>query len=303
MPHRFLWTLAVVLLCALSARAGGDEVKIYREPVTFAPFETQYLKLLSVERLSSTDSRFGGLSALVKTPDGYLSVSDRGVLFSFVGDGFERAQLTALREEQGDALGGSRREDSESLALASDGSVYVSFERDHRIVRYGRDGQVRDTVVTFPKGEAALVHNDGIEAIEFLQDGTLLMVAEGQASAASTAAWLMKEGEKTRFDLPLKDGFRPTGVVRVPDSDRFILLERYYKPLLGVGTRLSYLNVSADSLTRGALLAELAPPTPIDNYEGITAHKDAQGRLIVTLLSDDNFSLLQRTLLVRFLVK
>lgn len=303
MTHRFFWTMAVVLLCAVSARAGGGEVKIYSKPVAFAPFETQSLKLLSVEHLSSTDSRFGGLSALVKTPDGYLSVSDRGVLFSFVGEGFERAQLAPLREENGELLEGSNRQDSESLALAQDGSVYVSFERDHRLVRYGRDGFAQGTVLRFPKSEKALVHNDGIEAIEFLGDGTLLMVGEGQASDPSTAVWLLKDGQKTRFDLPLKDGFRPTGVVRLPESDRFILLERYYKPLLGVGTRLSYLNVSADSLTRGALLAELSPPTPIDNYEGITAHKDAQGRVIVTLVSDDNYSVLQRTLLVRFLIK
>lgn len=303
MTRRFLWTMLFVFLCRVSAQASGDEIKIYHDPVTFAPFQTDYLKLLSVERLSSTDSRFGGLSALVKTPDGYLSVSDRGVLFSFEGEKFERATLSPLREGNGLALEGSNRQDSESLALAADGSVYVSFERDHRIVRYGRDGHVRAPVLTFPDTEKTLVHNDGIEAIEFLQDGTLLMVVEGQASASSTPVWLLKDGQKRRFDIPLKDGFRPTGIVRLPETDRFILLERYYKPLLGVGTRLSYLDVRADSVTRGDVLAELSPPTPIDNYEGIAVHKDEQGRMIVTLVSDDNFSLLQRTLLVRFLVK
>lgn len=303
MTHRFFWTMAFVLLCAVTARAGGDEVKIYREPVAFAPFQTEYVKLLSVEQLSSTDSRFGGLSGLVKTPEGYLSVSDRGVLFTFEGERFDRARLIPLRGGNGKLLKGKRRKDSESLALAPDGSLYISFERNHRVVRYARDGSVREDILSFGREEQALVPNHGIEALEVLRDGTLLLVVEGQVSHPFTAVWLVKDGQSKRFDLPLKDGFRPTGVVRLPQTDNFVLLERYYKPLLDVKARLSYLNVSADSVTRGAVLAEFSSPTPVDNFEGIAAHEDTQGRLILSVLSDDNFSLFQRTLLLRILLK
>jgi hypothetical protein len=38
----------------------------------------------------------------------------------------------------------------------------------------------------------------------------------------------------------------------------------------------------------------------IDNMEGIAAHRAASGETILTLISDDNFSLLQRTLLMQF---
>ena len=38
----------------------------------------------------------------------------------------------------------------------------------------------------------------------------------------------------------------------------------------------------------------------IDNMEGIAVHKNAQGETIVTLVSDDNFSVLQRSLLLQF---
>ena len=38
----------------------------------------------------------------------------------------------------------------------------------------------------------------------------------------------------------------------------------------------------------------------VDNMEGIDVHRDAAGDLILTMISDDNFSMLQRTLLLQF---
>ena len=38
----------------------------------------------------------------------------------------------------------------------------------------------------------------------------------------------------------------------------------------------------------------------IDNMEGIGIHRNAQGETILTLVSDDNFSVLQRNLLLQF---
>ena len=38
----------------------------------------------------------------------------------------------------------------------------------------------------------------------------------------------------------------------------------------------------------------------IDNMEGLSVHRDAAGALVLTIISDDNFSPLQRTLLLQF---
>ncbi len=38
----------------------------------------------------------------------------------------------------------------------------------------------------------------------------------------------------------------------------------------------------------------------IDNMEGIATHRGPEGETIVTLCSDNNFSFLQRTLLLQF---
>jgi hypothetical protein len=38
----------------------------------------------------------------------------------------------------------------------------------------------------------------------------------------------------------------------------------------------------------------------IDNFEGLGLHRAASGETVLTLVSDDNFSPLQRTLLMQF---
>ncbi len=38
----------------------------------------------------------------------------------------------------------------------------------------------------------------------------------------------------------------------------------------------------------------------IDNMEGIAVHRNAHGETIITLVSDDNFSAIQRNLLLQF---
>ena len=38
----------------------------------------------------------------------------------------------------------------------------------------------------------------------------------------------------------------------------------------------------------------------VDNMEGIDAHLTAEGETVLTMVSDDNFSMIQRTLLLQF---
>jgi hypothetical protein len=38
----------------------------------------------------------------------------------------------------------------------------------------------------------------------------------------------------------------------------------------------------------------------IDNMEGLSVHRGAAGETVLTLVSDDNFSIIQRTLLLQF---
>jgi hypothetical protein len=38
----------------------------------------------------------------------------------------------------------------------------------------------------------------------------------------------------------------------------------------------------------------------IDNMEGLSVHRSAKGETVLTLVSDDNFSMIQRTILLQF---
>ena len=54
------------------------------------------------------------------------------------------------------------------------------------------------------------------------------------------------------------------------------------------------------ALVDGPMLIEADLGYQIDNMEGLSVHRGADGELVLTLVSDDNFSLLQRTLLLQF---
>jgi hypothetical protein len=64
-------------------------------------------------------------------------------------------------------------------------------------------------------------------------------------------------------------------------------------------------RVRADELKRGALiegevLLDADDSLNIDNMEAIAAHRAPSGETVLTLMSDDNFSALQRTLIMQF---
>jgi hypothetical protein len=50
----------------------------------------------------------------------------------------------------------------------------------------------------------------------------------------------------------------------------------------------------------GTVLVEADLGYNIDNMEALSVHRSAQGDTVLTLISDDNFSPLQRTILLQF---
>ena len=53
-------------------------------------------------------------------------------------------------------------------------------------------------------------------------------------------------------------------------------------------------------MLQGREIAELRAPLTLDNFEGIAVHQLSDGTNRLTLISDDNFSPLQRTLILQF---
>lgn len=264
--------------------------------------------------LAASAEGFGGLSDLLLEPDGIglAAISDAGrwltaeIVYNADGDlaGLDAARLGSLHDTAGRLLSVSikKRQDAEALARLPDGSLVVAFERAHRLRRFAAGLGGATEVFDAPPGLAEASPNAGIEALVTLADGRLLAFAEGGRDDG-TPAWL-RDPDGTWHDLTLRPGglFRPTGAALLPDGD-VLLLERRFTLLGGLGARIG--RIAAATIRPGAtleaeILADFAPPLTLDNFEGIAAHRAADGTTRVTLLSDDNFNVLQRTLIVQF---
>ena len=64
--------------------------------------------------------------------------------------------------------------------------------------------------------------------------------------------------------------------------------------------RVSLAAIKPGALIDGAVLIEADMNYQIDNMEGLSVNRAPDGSLVLTLISDDNFSMIQRTLLLQF---
>ena len=249
-----------------------------------------------------------------------MAASDKGVWVSarlqYDEDGnligLSDAQLTPITGPNGKPLTGRYR-DAEALALtAYDGAVLLAFEQHHRILRFEVGGHLdaRRLAAEVPQllktpGELTEFNgNSAMEGLVTLADGGLLILTEGlDNERASKPGWILRDGAKpARLDYRRAARFRPTGATRLGDGD-ILVLERRYTLIGGVAAllrRISKHSIQPGALLDGVELARLAPPLTVDNMEGISARQDSAGRTLIYLLSDDNYSVLQRTLLLMF---
>lgn len=262
------------------------------------------------------DRRFGGLSGLHVSRDGrrMTAITDRGAWVTArlsyrqgLLTGMTRIRIGDLKGRISDRLPGSWR-DAESLSPDGAGGFLVSFERRHRIWRYparprGAPFDGRPLPIPGPADIGAQPNNGGIEAMTRLCDGRLLAISEkSRAGPVSYRGWLRTARAWTALAYAGKASYRPTAAATLPDCD-VVIVERSFNILTGVRARL--VRVAAGSIKPGATLtgdelAVLAPPLSVDNMEGVAARRGENGETLLYLVSDDNFSGLQRTLLLLF---
>ena len=259
--------------------------------------------------IASDDSRFGGLSALHIMADGrkLIAVTDRGHWLTASltyrdGNlsGMQSVTLEPIRDAKGKPLKG-RRADSESLAIGPGGRI-VSFERHHRLRRYG-GASGKAGPIAGPPGFDKLADNGGIEAMTRLCDGRLLMFAEKPIDRnPGSPGWIQSPTGWVPFRYRTKNALRPTGAATLPDCD-VVLVERSFSFVSGLDIRITRLradSIQPDALVAPEELAQLSDPLNIDNFEGIGARRGEHGETLIYLVSDDNFSSIQRTLLIMF---
>ena len=269
--------------------------------------------------LTSSFRGFGGLSGLRLDARGerFIAISDKGGWFTgrIVYRGSEMTGLADV--EAAPMLGPDGRSiaargwfDSESIAL--DGAlVYVGIERVNQILRYDFSKgftRARGEVVPLPPAAKKLPYNKGLEALVVVPKtmplaGTLIALSErGLDADGNLIGFLIGGKTPGQFGLRRSDKFDVSDAVLLPSGD-LLVLERKFSWLSGVGIRIRRIalkSVAPGAVVDGPSIFEADLGNEIDNLEGIDAHVTPEGETVLTMVSDDNFSMIQRTLLLQF---
>ena len=311
-----------------SALGHVERVAVTAIPIDFDrdnPGHKQFGKLIwrGGVNLFGRSSYFGGYSALALDASGnaLLAISDAGTWLRANLDhdgrtlkGLSEATIGPILGKDGKPLAEDRERDAEGMALLdgdpAKGTAYVSFERDHRIERYPitRDSfGPPDRALPLPAEAKRMDANRGIEALAPIRvgrlKGTTVVFSERLLDKnGNLRGWLI--GGPTPGPITLKSigGFDITDAAALPDGG-IVLLERRFRYSEGVQMRIRRIgakDLRPGALIEGDILLEANDSYNIDNMEGIAAHRSAAGETILTLMSDDNFSPLQRTLLMQF---
>lgn len=256
--------------------------------------------------LSYDTETFGGLSAIYVDPDGsFLVVSDRGHYFVGVitrRDGkLATATIVAdgpILDTKGNPLDGLNT-DAEGIAFGPEG-VYISFEGNHRIMLHS---DIRSAATFLPKHPdfRGLINNSGLEALAIDASGALYAIPERSGKLDRAFPIYRYDGTWTKsMEIPRVGDFLVTGADFGPDG-RLYVLERKFQWLGGFSTRIRRFTIVDGQIVGEEKLLETIKGT-LDNMEGISVWRDESGQTRITLISDDNFNLLQHTMLVEYIV-
>jgi len=111
-------------------------------------------------------------------------------------------------------------------------------------------------------------------------------------------------GMKGVFTVKRNGDFDITDGAFLPDGD-LLLLERSFSMAGGVRMRLRRIygeSVEKGAVADGPVLMEADMGYQIDNMEGLDVWTRDDGALMVSLISDDNHSILQRNLYLEFIL-
>ena len=313
-------------LAQTGTRAAAPPARIEIQAQPIAAFDTRdpsRVRLGALEFrgglvLSSSHKDFGGLSALRVAADGqrFLAISDKGTWLrgriAYQGKrpvGIADAAMAPALGPDGRPLASRRWYDTESIA-EDGGTVYVGIERVNRIVRfdYGRHGlAARGQPIALPPGVSKLPHNKGLECLVFVARGlplagTLIAISErGLDEAGDIRGFLIGGPAPGAFTVKRTDDYDVSDCAVTPAGD-LLVLERRYSLMRGVAMRIRRVALSAvgpGAILDGTPIIEADMAYQIDNMEGLSVHR-AGNEIVLTLIADDNFSFLQRTVLLQF---
>ncbi len=311
-------------LAALGGSAGADPLQITAQPIErFSRFSDQAafgsLTFIGGLELSSRDRRFGGLSGIAIIDGGRkaIAVGDRGYLVEMTLRhegaqlvGISDASILPLARRRGSRSGLT---DAEDIALDPNNMkrAVIPVESDPAWLLIAidlNDPSAVPEVLGVPAPVKRLPLNQQLESAAFFPADSryaaaLLVIAERSDYRRDEKidAWILGHGH---FTIRRRDGFDITSARFLPGGD-LMLLERYYQSGFDIQMRLRRIakeRIFPGSEADGDILLDAGISQQIDNMVGLDLHTDDRGRTILTLVSDDNLNILQRTLILQFLI-
>jgi hypothetical protein len=274
--------------------------------------------------LASPDRDFGSWSGLDFATD--------GTLYAIADDGFwmklslteENGRLTGITDPMMapvlDDFGQPFRRkidvDAEGLRFAMRNgaeTALVSLEQRPDVRAFaGPDfATARPAHLPLPRTMAGIPLNQGLEAIAVAPQngplrGAVVVIAERFLDKSGNHRGFILDGPRPgAFTLRRHEGFDVSDVAFLPDGD-LLVLERKFSFAEGFSVRLVRVpgeRVLPGAVLDGTTLFEASSEDGIDNMEGLAVRPGANGGAIVDLISDDNHSFLERTILLEFAVR
>src|SRR3981189_3763878 len=305
--------------------AAPVSIEVNARPIpSFDTRDHQHVRFGSLEYrsgliLTSRFRGFGGLSGLRLDAKGerFISISDKGSWFTgrivYQGremTGLDDVEASPMLGPDGKPITARGWFDSESIAL--DGSfVYVGLERVNQLLRFNfAKGftRSRGEVVPLPPAARKLPYNKGLEALVMVPKGqplagTLIAISErGLDAEGNILGFLIGGRSPGPVSPPPREEFDVSDATLLPSGD-LLVLERKFSLLGGVGIRIRRIALKAvapGAVVDGPAIFTADLSNEIDNMEGIDSHVTPEGDTVLTMVSDDNFSMIQRNLLLQF---
>lgn len=310
------------------ARSSSVEpVEISARPITqfhIGRADKQFgpLEFVGGLEMTSPTRDFGALSAFrfVKAGGDFIGVADTGFWFfgTVVRDadkrpsGIQNFRMQQMVDENGQPIDEKWMVDAEGLDVKDDIAT-VGFERNHRVAQFKIDpsdmkAPFKQLDFLIPAWE--LRQNRGFETVTHANangqhEGGLVVVSEKSLDKSGNIYAAIIEGpHKGVFTVRRNGDFDITDGAFLPDGD-LLLLERSFSMAGGLKMRLRRIygeSVEKGAVADGPVLLEADMGYQIDNMEGLDVWTRDDGALMVSLVSDDNHSILQRNLYLEFIL-
>lgn len=317
------WRLALLVLTAIALGPGtflrtqtgkrSDPAVVAITPLAEREGVSGPLALTGAWELTSRHGWVGGFSALVaKGGTGLVAGTDRGFLLDIDLSGAAPRAVPGSFRFVG-VTGRGRKEFVDLESLVRDpvtGTLWAGFEYENLVVRYAPDGARR---IVAPPEMDKWNRNSGPEAMVRLADGRFLVIAEGPDDGSDTLheALLFPGdpilgGKPTTFRLRAPADYDPVDATQLPDGRVLILLRRVrYSIPARFDTAIAIADprqIRAGATWRVRVIERLEGGIFADNFEGLAYIPSAQdpSRGAVWVITDDNFSIFQRSVLARF---